>query len=57
MDLVIQAADVIILKASDGSLEETELLTARVAQRFMEKVCFAAETRHSRMLFFKETGK
>jgi hypothetical protein len=37
IDDAVMAADHIILKGSDGSLEETNFLTAKVAHRFMEK--------------------
>lgn len=34
----VQAADRIILEASDGTVEETEYLTMQVMSRFAEKV-------------------
>ena len=33
----VEAADRIILDGSDGSVEETDYLTAEVARKFMEK--------------------
>lgn len=37
IDEAVLAADRIILNASDGSLEETNYLTAQVAKRFVDK--------------------
>jgi hypothetical protein len=37
IDKAVQAADRIILEASDGSCEETDYLTAQVAARFTDK--------------------
>ena len=39
----VQAADRIILDGSDGSVEETDYLTAELARRFMEKALHAFE--------------
>ena len=37
VEKAVQAADRIILDGSDGSVEETDHLTAEVARKFMEK--------------------
>ena len=39
----VEAADRIILDGSDGSVEETDYLTAEVARKFMEKALHAFE--------------
>ena len=41
----VQEADRIILAASDGSVEETDFLTAEVARAFVSKVCIALESK------------
>ena len=41
VNAAVAAADRIILDASDGSVEETNLLTGAVAKRFLEKVMIA----------------
>lgn len=38
VDRAVEAADRIIMDGSDGSNEETDLLTAEVAKEFLEKV-------------------
>lgn len=41
IDNAVQAADRIIMDGSDGSVEETNRLTSKVAKRFVEKVDIA----------------
>lgn len=40
----VEAADRIILGGSDGSLEETDYLTARVAEKLMQKALLPFQT-------------
>jgi len=49
----VEAADRIILDGSDGSVEETDFLTAEVARKFMEKAFHA----FSREILRKDTEK
>lgn len=42
VEQAVSAADKIILDASDGSIEETDYMTAEVAKKFVEKLEIAA---------------
>lgn len=44
----VEAADRIILDGSDGSCEETNFLTARVAEKFMERALLPLNTAMTR---------
>jgi hypothetical protein len=52
IDDAVMAADRIILEGSDGSVEETDFLTAKIAQRFVEKALMP----FSREMLKKEVG-
>lgn len=42
--LAVELADSVIMEASDGSVEDTNNLTAQVAKAFVDKVCIATQS-------------
>lgn len=53
VDMAIALADRVIMSASDGSVEETDWLTAEVALRFAGKVALAANNKLLRKDFME----
>ena len=57
VELAVRLADSVIMEASEGSVEETNMLTAMVAEKFADKVLMACRSAYNRKTMLERMKK